>query len=413
MHDAQALIDWKTRAWQSTDMASRYQQTMHSQSGVIPLKNAVEVGLISDHARGEEILDVGAGTGRASLPLARRGCRVTAVDSAQAMLDIYRQEAGATPVRLQVMDAVRLDFPASSFDSVVALNTMVHFPHWPDVLREWARVVRPGGRLIFDICSRDHLDLARAVRAMPSSDHADNPADFFACAGDRELADAAEAAGLSVVGLIPYGLFSSGLDYNLWRRNTLASGSSWERLLSWLKTDKRLFDFALFIEREVVGSLPTVVTGRFMAVLEKAPAASDGWRARSDGVRSLWGGGYTDADWYAALPAWNAGWRTRLNDHLAHPRNRAMLYFLWTLFMDFEGAPDMTRFLDDDLARTFREWARSRLLDLATTHSLRALIQDSRFASLFEREGVNLRAGLEYELTREMLTHYFQAFPEQ
>jgi len=356
------------------------------------------------------VLDVGAGTGRASLPLAKAGYSVIAVDSSDAMLECYRQEVGTTPVQFRVMDAAQLDCADATFDSVIALNTMVHFPHWRAVLAEWTRAVRPGGRVIFDLCSQDHLDTARAVCGLPPPSEVAHPADFFACASGAEMAAVADELGLSIVALIPYGLFSSGLDYNLWRPGSLAVGSGWERLVSWIAVDPQLLAFSEFIERELVGALSIRVTGRFMAILEKRPGANDDWLAQQECLNAT----LADAERLrqALPPSWDASWCERLNRHLDHARNRVLFYFLWTCLWAYPSLPDPALWLEPQHSRTLRAWRRARELDTATTEALRAFIQEPAFAALFDQSGVNLRAGLEYELTRELLTDYHQAFAQ-
>lgn len=94
-----------------------------------------------------DILDVGTGTGRAALYLARAGAKVTAVDASEAMLDVARARAKAegANVRFQVGDAHALDFADKSFDVVVCLRVLMHTPRWRTCVAELCRVA---GRLV-------------------------------------------------------------------------------------------------------------------------------------------------------------------------------------------------------------------------------------------------------------------------
>ena len=94
-----------------------------------------------------DILDVGTGTGRAALYLARAGARVTAVDASEAMLEVARARANAenTAVHFQVGDAHALDFTDKSFDVVVCLRVLMHTPRWRTCVAELCRVA---GRLV-------------------------------------------------------------------------------------------------------------------------------------------------------------------------------------------------------------------------------------------------------------------------
>jgi len=97
--------------------------------------------------RGRRVLDVGTGTGRAALLLARGGAQVTAVDASDAMLAIARQRAAAEGLAVdwQIRDAHALGFPDRSFDTVVCLRVLMHTPQWRRCVDELCRVA---GRLV-------------------------------------------------------------------------------------------------------------------------------------------------------------------------------------------------------------------------------------------------------------------------
>jgi 2-polyprenyl-3-methyl-5-hydroxy-6-metoxy-1,4-benzoquinol methylase len=107
---------------------------------------------------GKRILDVGTGTGRAAIALARRGSLVTGVDASAEMLEVAARraaEAGLDPSRTAGAsvtfvrgDAHRLEFPDRSFDAAVCLRVLMHTPDWRASLRELCRV--SAGRVVFD-----------------------------------------------------------------------------------------------------------------------------------------------------------------------------------------------------------------------------------------------------------------------
>lgn len=98
-------------------------------------------GLIGD-VRQRRVLDVGTGTGRAALWLARSGAVVTAVDASEAMLAVARQRAAGegVNVRFQLGDVHALDFPDRSFDVVICLRVLMHTPAWRRSVAELCRV---------------------------------------------------------------------------------------------------------------------------------------------------------------------------------------------------------------------------------------------------------------------------------
>ena len=107
---------------------------------------------------GQEVLDVGTGTGVVALEAARRvgpEGRVLGVDLSDGMLRAARDravEAGLDRVvAFRREDAESLTLADGSFDAVVSLYALLHFPN-PDVaLREMCRVTRPGGRAVVAI----------------------------------------------------------------------------------------------------------------------------------------------------------------------------------------------------------------------------------------------------------------------
>ena len=96
---------------------------------------------------GGRALDLACGTGRLSGALRAEGYRVVALDASPAMLEIARERAEVPAVQ---SDAFALPLRADAFDAVVAMRLLFHFPDARPLLREMARVVGPGGSLVFD-----------------------------------------------------------------------------------------------------------------------------------------------------------------------------------------------------------------------------------------------------------------------
>ena len=91
------------------------------------------------------ILDVGAGTGAFSIPLARRGYAVTHVDFSPAMLSLVREKAeGLENLRFVEANATALPFPDRSFDLVLNMDGAISFcgSLAEQALRETCRVTR-------------------------------------------------------------------------------------------------------------------------------------------------------------------------------------------------------------------------------------------------------------------------------
>src|SRR5438045_3591311 len=90
------------------------------------------------------ILDIGCGTGAMSKKLARWGAVVSADFNPLALSYSRRRDLN----RLCVSDAMRLPFRDGAFDVVVALDILEHLPDDEAALREFYRVLKPGGRVI-------------------------------------------------------------------------------------------------------------------------------------------------------------------------------------------------------------------------------------------------------------------------
>jgi ubiquinone/menaquinone biosynthesis C-methylase UbiE len=108
------------------------------------------IGGFLEPLAGRAVLDVGTGTGRGAIALARRGARVTGVDASAEMLDVARRRAAAAGVQVTFSreDAHHLPFDDRSFDAVICLRVLMHTPDWRRSLSELCRVARH--RVVFD-----------------------------------------------------------------------------------------------------------------------------------------------------------------------------------------------------------------------------------------------------------------------
>lgn len=94
---------------------------------------------------GKKVLDVGAGTGRLSLPLANRGAVVTALDVSPKMLELVKRKNAK--INIVVGDAESLPFADGSFDIVTAAFLIVHLKNPTGFFDEAYRVLKDGGIL--------------------------------------------------------------------------------------------------------------------------------------------------------------------------------------------------------------------------------------------------------------------------
>jgi SAM-dependent methyltransferase len=98
-------------------------------------------------AAGTRVLDVASGTGNASLPAARRGAEVTALDLVPELLEAGEAKAATAGVEVEWVegDAERLPFEDESFDRVFSTFGHMFAPRHRETADEMARVCRRGG----------------------------------------------------------------------------------------------------------------------------------------------------------------------------------------------------------------------------------------------------------------------------
>lgn len=107
------------------------------------------VGAIAGELRGiGPCLEIGVGTGRFAVPLARAGLPIVGVDLSAAMLRRLADNANGASVPAAQADATRLPFAAGTFGAGIAAHVLHLIPAWRNAIDELIRVVRPGGKIV-------------------------------------------------------------------------------------------------------------------------------------------------------------------------------------------------------------------------------------------------------------------------
>ena len=166
MNDARPGYGTQTRGADAQPSSDHYSYAVYADPAMAERFDAMRFGgpigrLIADAqeqqiaaflapVEGRRVLDVGTGTGRAAIALAKRGAVVTGVDASAEMLQVAQRRAEEVlgrqrPGDVGVVtfargDAHRLEFPDRSFDAVVCLRVLMHTPDWRASLRELCRV---------------------------------------------------------------------------------------------------------------------------------------------------------------------------------------------------------------------------------------------------------------------------------
>jgi SAM-dependent methyltransferase len=150
------------------------------------------------------LLELAAGTGAVTRRLALElpaSTAIVATDLNQPMIDRANAKGAARPILWRQADALELPFPDASFDCVVCQFGVMFFPDKTRAFAEARRVLRPGGRLLFNTWDRlETNEFTATVNAALANMFRDDPPSFMA--------------------RIPHGYF----DYDRIRRDLAAGG---------------------------------------------------------------------------------------------------------------------------------------------------------------------------------------------
>jgi ubiquinone/menaquinone biosynthesis C-methylase UbiE len=143
------------------------------------------------------VLDVGTGTGRAAIALARRGAIVTAVDASGEMLAVAQRRAREADVHVAFMsgDVHALQFGDGAFDAVVCLRVLMHTPDWRRAVQELCRVARR--HVVLDFPARWSVAALQAVSRAAA--HTVNPrVEAYRVFSSRQVGAALDRSGFRI-----------------------------------------------------------------------------------------------------------------------------------------------------------------------------------------------------------------------
>ncbi len=163
MSPSRASLDKKPRevAEMFDDVAPRYDLTNTVLTGGIDhLWRRAVVAAVDAHP-GERVLDIAAGTGTSSEPYADRGVQVVPADFSLGMLREGDRRRPDLP--FTAADATALPFADGSFDVVTISFGLRNVADVDGALREFRRVVVPGGRLVVCEFSRPVVPVLSTV----------------------------------------------------------------------------------------------------------------------------------------------------------------------------------------------------------------------------------------------------------
>ncbi len=124
----------------------------------------------------DRILDLGCGPGRHAIPLAQRGCRVTALDSSSYLLDKLRAEAARSSIKLNIQQSDMREYSKPGhFDLITSMWTS--FGYFEDeqdnlaLLEQCYKNLNQAGTLLIDTVGKEYL--ARNIQPVHARDYPD------------------------------------------------------------------------------------------------------------------------------------------------------------------------------------------------------------------------------------------------
>ncbi len=113
-----------------------------------------------------KVLDIGCGAGLLTNPMAKAGFDVTGIDISKASLQIATQFDKTNSVRYAQADAYELPFEEQTFEGVTAMDLLEHVEKPEKVVREAARVLKPGGLFFFHTFNRTFLSYLMVIKGV-------------------------------------------------------------------------------------------------------------------------------------------------------------------------------------------------------------------------------------------------------
>jgi 2-polyprenyl-3-methyl-5-hydroxy-6-metoxy-1,4-benzoquinol methylase len=121
-----------------------------------------------ENYKGAKVLEIGVGHGTDLLQFGKAGAECYGVDITKAHLELAQKnfELNGIPVHLRETDGIDLGYPDRTFDVVYSFGVIHHIPEADQVLKEVARVLKPGGKVMLSVYNRNsaHYICSKIIR---------------------------------------------------------------------------------------------------------------------------------------------------------------------------------------------------------------------------------------------------------
>ena len=149
-------------------VAARYDQSVADMSGPDVVDPAV--GFLAELAGGGPALELGIGTGRIALPLARRGVPVHGIDLSRAMVARLRDKPGGDAIGVTIGDFATTAVPGSFTLAYLVFNTIMNLTTQDAQVacfRNAAAHLQPGGCFVIEVMVPELRKLPAGQNAVP------------------------------------------------------------------------------------------------------------------------------------------------------------------------------------------------------------------------------------------------------
>lgn len=133
-------------------LAGDYERHVDSQSGHNAYyERPAMMHLLPANMEQMTVLDAGCAAGWYTEQFLKRGARVTAVDLSPAMVEACKRRVGNEATVFACDITEDLPFEDEVFDLIVSSLTLHYIEDWAPTFREFQRVLKPGGSLIYSV----------------------------------------------------------------------------------------------------------------------------------------------------------------------------------------------------------------------------------------------------------------------
>lgn len=115
------------------------------------------------NVKGKNILDVGCGTGRYTVTLAKKGAEVHGIDISKGMLRVARKKSKRLGIKYRIVSMLKIPYRNNVFDIVISNLALDHVKNYKKALSEMLRVCNPKGKIVISTMHPDFIGKKKTI----------------------------------------------------------------------------------------------------------------------------------------------------------------------------------------------------------------------------------------------------------